>query len=65
MITRAYKRLQGVMGGHKGLQKVFRSYRVLQGLKMVTWGYKGLHRVARYYSGYNCYKGFYAVIKGY
>ena len=39
--------IPGVTGGYKGLQRITRDYRGLQGLQKVTGGYKGRHGVTR------------------
>ena len=48
MVTRYYKRLQGVTGGCNGLQVITTGYR---GLQVVTRGYGGLQGVTRGYKG--------------
>ena len=44
VVTRGYRKLQGVTKGYRQLQGVTRGYRGLQG---VTGGYKELQRVTR------------------
>ena len=49
VVTRGYKRLQGlqwVTGGDNGLQRVTRGYR---GLQRVTKGYRGLQVITKGY----------------